>query len=108
VQEVLHPHAGAHLDEHLRAAHAPGLLADRKSVIEAEAAVGEPLEHHQDGHQFAHRGRRQLQVGILGIEFLARLQIDQKRRVRRRLESRGADWEPAAEQHGEQAQHGGV
>ena len=63
--QVLHLHRGVDPHEHLGAAHAPGLLADRQFLVELQAAG---LEHAVDdvgGHQLGHRGRRHGHVGVL-------------------------------------------
>jgi hypothetical protein len=78
-QKVLDRNPLADLDEHLRAAHAPGFLAHGELVVELQAAVMQALEHHEHGHQLAHRGRRQRLIGILGIQHLTRIVVDQDR-----------------------------
>ena len=86
VQEILDAHARADPDEHLRAAHAPGLLAHRQRVVGLEPAVLQPLQDHEGGHQLAHRGGRHRLIRVLGEQDLMRLQVDQDRRRGGRLE----------------------
>jgi hypothetical protein len=57
-QEVLDAHPVADMHEHLRALHAPSLLADRQRVIELQLAMLELVEHHVERHQLAHRSGR--------------------------------------------------
>jgi hypothetical protein len=65
-QEILDPDFAADLDEHLRAAHPPSLLADREGRIQAYAFFAKRLEDHEDGHDLAHgRGRhRQVRAAV--------------------------------------------
>src|SRR5690606_24936358 len=105
VQQVLDAHPRADLDEHLRAALAPGLLAHGEGVVQAETAFLEPLEDHEHGHQLAHRGRRQRYVRVLGVQLLAGLQVDQNRRPGRGLERPSTGCETASEQRTQEAEY---
>jgi len=77
---------GADLEEHARAAHAPGALAHRQFLVELQVAGLELLEGDQRRHQLAHRGRRQRLVRVLLEEDVAAAVVDQDRRPGRRLE----------------------
>src|SRR3546814_10374855 len=69
VDQVLDTDTLADLDEHLRSALAPRLLAYRKRVVERETAVLEPRKQHVDGHHLGHRRRFHQLIRILRQQY---------------------------------------
>ena len=55
----------------------PRLLAHRQHVVERHAAVAQALEHHVDGHQFAHRRGRNRLVRIALQQHRPGVVVDQ-------------------------------
>ena len=78
-------------DEHLGAAHAPCFLAHQKLVVEAQRARLEPLEHHVDGHQLAHRRRRHGHIGRFFEQHRPGRGVDEDGLTRGRLDDLRGD-----------------
>ena len=87
-QQVLDRDPFADLDEHLRAALAPGLFADQEGVVERQGAFGEAVEHHVHRHDLAHRRRRHEIVGVLFEQHRAGRFLDQNRLAREDFQRR--------------------
>src|SRR5207247_8801535 len=66
----------------LRAALAPGVLADAVFVGEFDLAALDRVEHDFGGHQLHHAGRRPQFVGVLLEQHAAAVGLDQDRRRR--------------------------
>ncbi|MNC35961.1 hypothetical protein D3C75_844610 [compost metagenome] len=78
VQQVAQGHLGADLDEHPRAAGAPGVLADGDQVLLADLALADLQGGDVGGHQLGQAGRRQALVAALLDQHAAAVGIHQQ------------------------------
>jgi hypothetical protein len=89
-QQVLDADFRADLDEHLRAAHTPGLLADGQLVLERQPPILQGLEDQVDGHDLAHGCGRHGVMGVLLEQHGPGLGVHQQGLAGRGLE--GGAW----------------
>ncbi len=78
LQQGLHAHLRAYLDEHARALGAPGLLAHPDHVIQGQLTALELLEHGIGGHDLGDTGRLHTFVDFVFRQYLAAVEILQQ------------------------------
>ena len=78
----------AHVQEHLRAAHARRLRRDDEFVLQRHAALGERLQRQQDGHHLGDGGHGAGRVGVLLKEHLPAFGLDEYGRGAGKLDGR--------------------
>ena len=81
----------AHLDRLLRG----GVRRDRHRGVERDAAFLDGAQRHVGRHQLGDGGRIPWVAGVLGVQHLAGVGLDQQQRFRRRRRCREASWRRA-------------
>ena len=78
LEQFVYRHPLAHFDEHLRALHAPGLLAHQYLVVLADGALRHFGQHHVGGHHLGETGRLHPLVGVVFGQHAARMEIGEQ------------------------------
>ncbi|OQB99218.1 MAG: hypothetical protein BWX79_03199 [Alphaproteobacteria bacterium ADurb.Bin100] len=108
--QVFHRHLHLGVDEHARAGHFPGALADRQGLLEVDLPGLQRVEHQVGGHQLGQRGGLHRAVDVLGRQDLVGRDVQQQIGARgdfRRLRRLGGSGECGQTQgHGHQAAQG--
>ena len=108
--QVIDRHLHLGVDEHARAGHFPGALADRQGLLEVDLPGLQRVEHQVGGHQLGQRGGLHRAVDVLGRQDLVGRDVQQQIGARgdfRRLRRLGGSGECGQTQgHGHQAAQG--